>query len=245
MKNQSATENKNSYYSPLLILNNKSNAKITGLFFIAATVFAILGLSLYDPILNKDDFLIIGDNNNLQIVLGAICELILVASMTGTAIMLYPYLKGYNNQLSLGYFCFRLLEALFISIGIISMLALLSLSRIGNNSIEADFITYQTIGNLLKAIYNYTFIIGPHFMLGINTFIYSYIFYKSNLVPKKLAVLGLIGAVLIFVVANLKLFNILPQFSSISIALAIPIAFYEMILATWLIRNGFNIKKDK
>ncbi|WPR70316.1 DUF4386 domain-containing protein [Flavobacterium sp. NG2] len=242
MKNQSPTENKNSYYSHSLILNNKRNAKITGLFFIAATVFAITGLSLYDPLLNEENFLIIGDNNTIQMVLGAICELILVASMTGTAIMLYPYLKRYNNQLGLGYLCFRLFEALFISFGIISMLALLSLSRSYNNSVEADFIMYQTIGNLLKAIYNYTFIIGPHFMLGINTFIYSYIFYKSNLVPKKLAILGLIGAVLIFIVANLKLFNILPQLSSTAIALAIPVAFYEMILATWLIRNGFNLR---
>ena len=39
--------------------------------------------------------------------------------------------------------------------------------------------------------------LGPLFMLGINTLMYSYLLYKSKLVPRPLAVLGLTGAALV------------------------------------------------
>lgn len=222
-------------------INTKRNSTITGLFFIAATTFAIIGLLLYDPLLNHADYLSRGASHATQIILGAICELVLVAANTGTALMLYPYLRLYNKHLGLAYFSFRLLEVLFISIGIISMLGLLSLSSDYTTNIEtANLQTYQTIGALLKAIHDWTFIIGPHFMLGINTFVYSYVFFKTKMVPRKLAVLGLIGAILVFIVGNLEMLNVLPQFSTTAILLVLPIALYEMILAGWLIVKSFN-----
>jgi hypothetical protein len=222
-------------------INTKRNTTITGLFFIAATTFAIIGLLLYDPLLNYADYLNRGATNATTIILGAISELILVAANTGTALMLYPYLRLYSKHLGLAYFCFRLLEVVFISIGIISMLALLSLSIDYTASFQnADLKTFQTIGSLLKAIHDWTFIIGPHFMLGINTFVYNYVFFKTKMIPRKLAVLGLIGAVLVFTVANLEMLNFLQQLSVTAILLVLPVAVYEMILAGWLISKGFK-----
>jgi hypothetical protein len=77
-------------------------------------------------------------------------------------------------------------------------------------------------------------------MLGINTFIYSTIFYTSGLVPRNIAILGITGAVLIFIGAILELFGILPHFSMQIILIALPIAIYEMVPAVWLIVNGFR-----
>jgi hypothetical protein len=236
---------KNSQLNQLTVsLNTRRNATITGLFFIAATTFAIIGLLLYDPLLNHTDYLTRGSAQATKIMSGAIAELVLVAANTGTALMLYPYLRLYSKHLGLAYFCFRLLEVVFISIGIISMLALLSLSiDYTANASQADIKAYQTIGYLLKAIHDWTFIIGPHFMLGINTFVYSAIFYKTKMVPRKLSVLGIIGALLVFTVGNLAILNILPYHSLTAIILILPIAFYEMILAGWLIVKGFNFEE--
>lgn len=225
--------------------NTKRNSAITGVFFIAATTFAIIGLLLYGPLLNHPDYLSRGAAHATQIIIGAICELVLVSANTGTALMLYPYLRLYNKHLGLAYFSFRLLEVLFISIGIVSMLGLLSLSIDYSTNIEtADVQTYQTIGSVLKAIHDWTFIIGPHFMLGINTFLYSYVFYRTKMIPKKLALLGLIGGVLVFMVGNLQLLGILTQFSSVTIMMALPIAVYEMILAGRLIVKGLDIENN-
>ena len=79
--------------------------------------------------------------------------------------------------------------------------------------------------------------LGPLFMLGVNTLIYSYLLYKSKLVPRPLAVLGLTGATLVFAAALLAMFGV-PQLSIWAVLPALPIAAFEMIFAGWLIVKG-------
>ena len=220
--------------------NEKVNAKVTGWFFIAATVSAIIGLMLYDPILNSNEYLLQGALNSNQIILGAIFELILVCTICGTAIMLYPLLKKYNERLGMAYFCFRVLEAIIILLGIVSVLALLTLSHSYVTSSNPDGAIYNAAGIIAKAYHDWTFLLGPKFLLGINTFIYSYVFYKTGLVPKKLSLLGLTGASLVFIVSLLEMFSVVTALSATEIIFAFPVAIYEMILAIWLITRGFD-----
>jgi len=221
------------------ITSTQKNAITTGAFFITATIAAIIGLSLYDPILNEANTLAAASANSYQIELGALFELILAFANIGTGIMLFPFLRRYSESWGLAYACFRLLEVVFILIGIISLLSIVKLSQEYSGS-ELAFL--QTAAKTLKTIHSWSFILGPHFMLGINTFIYSYIFYQSGLVPRKLSILGLGAAILIFIAAVQELLGYIPHFSAQIIPYAFPIAIYEMILAVWLIRNGFNLE---
>lgn len=216
------------------------NAKVTGVFFIVAAIAAIIGLKLYDPVLRNPDYLSLGARNSNQIVWGAVCELILACTATGTAIMLFPYLKKFSESWGLGYVCFRMLEVVFILLGILSVLALLTLSNAYTITSAPAIDNFKTTGIILQSIHDWSFMLGPNFMLGINTFIYSYIFYKSKLVPEKIAVTGIAGAVLIFIASLLEMFGIILQMSVWGVLLAIPIFIYEMSLAYWLITKGFN-----
>src|SRR5687767_12751145 len=63
---------------------------------------------------------------------------------------------------------------------------------------------------------------------------YSYMLFKSRLVPRPLATLGLTGAALVTVAALLAMFDIARPFTAVSGLLAAPIGVYEMILAGWL-----------
>jgi hypothetical protein len=100
--------------------------------------------------------------------------------------------------------------------------------------------SFQTSGALLIAIHDWTFMLGPNFMLGINTMMCCYLLYKSKLVPRFISVIGLAGAALIFIAALLEMFGVILQLSTWGAVLAIPVAAYEMILAVWLIVKGFN-----
>lgn len=219
---------------------NRKNEKITGVFFIAATTAAIIGVILYNPVLKNDVFLQAVGRSSTQIVLGTICELILACSAIGTGIMLYPYLKKYSESWGLGYALFRLLEVVFILIGVVSMLTIVKMGQKSVNLPEHEVLSLQASGNILKTIYGLAFILGPHLMLGVNTFIYSSIFYQTRLVSKRISTLGMIGAVLIFTAAILELFEVIPHFSVQVAILAIPIAVYEMVLAGRLIITGFD-----
>jgi hypothetical protein len=225
--------------------NAKKDGIITGVLFITAAVSSIIGLKLYDPVLTASDFLASGNSHYAQVVLGAINELLLIVSATGTGIMLYSYLKKYDERLGLGYLSFRLLEVVFIVIGTLSVLTVLSISKIatGNNAMELEHA--KSLGISFIALHKWTFIMGPNFMLAVNTFIYSYTFYRIRVIPPHLARFGMVAACFIMLAAILELFGIIAQISIWGILLALPIALYEMTLAVYLIKYGFRLPAEK
>jgi len=230
--------------NPIYSVENKerANARIAGLFYLVAAAASIIALGLYQPILFNPDYLLQGAKNANQIILGAFLELLSVGTVAGTAIMLFPYLRKFNESLGLAYFCFRFIEAILILIGVVSVLSLLTLSQAYSKAVSPGMATYQATGSLLKSVHDWTFILGPNFMLGINTFIYSFIFYQTKLIPRKISLIGLAGAILIFIASLLEMFGIFPQLSVWGALFAIPVFVYEMTLAIWLIIKGFNLK---
>lgn len=220
--------------------SSKTASRIVGILFIIAAITAIFGVILYNPILSDSDYLIQGSAHANQVVLGVLMELILVVSAVGTATVMFPFLKKYNRTIALWHVCFRFLEAVMITIGVISVLSLLALSQDYVAASAPDIAYYQVSGTLLKAMHDYTFLLGPNLFLGINTMLYSYIFYKSKLVPRFIPILGLTGSTLILLAALLELFGVIDQVSAWGAILALPIFANEMILAVWLITKGFN-----
>jgi Domain of unknown function (DUF4386) len=217
---------------------HRQAAAIVGVLFIIATVTAILGLLLYQPILNGPDYLVNGFEKSNQVILGAVMELILVLSAVGTAVGLFPFVRKYSESIALGYLFFRFLEAVLIMVGIVSVLSLLTVSREFVTAAASNASAFQTSGTLLKAVHDWTFILGPHLFLGVNTMMYSYLLYQSRLVPRWIAGLGLFGSTLIFIVALFEMFGAIQP--TWVFPLAMPVAIYEMVLAGWLIAKGFN-----
>jgi len=220
--------------------SNKKAAKIVGVFFILAAVTAVIGLILYDPILNGPDYLIKGSQHANQVILGAVLELILVVSAIGTSTTMFPFLRKYNETIALWHVCFRFLEAIIITVGVISVLSLLTLSQEFVAGGATNAASFLASGIVLKAVHDWTFLLGPNIMLGINTIMYSYIFYKSKLVPRFISILGMTGATLVFIAGLLEMFGVIPQVSVLGGILSLPVAANEMILAGWLIVKGFN-----
>jgi len=218
--------------------SNRDRANAAGILFIGAAVASIIGLLLYDPILNDPNYIIGGTANETFILWGAFFEIILAFSVIGTSVTLFPVLKEYNESMALGTICFRVLEAVLISIGIISLLSLVTLSHEFTNT--SDTSSFLVAGKLLLSIHNWTFLYGPNLALGPSTLLTSYLLYKSKLVPRPIAVLGLVGGPLIFTCGLLVMFGAFLQISVWGALLAIPVFCYEMSLAVWLIAKGFR-----
>ncbi|WP_235991656.1 DUF4386 domain-containing protein [Metabacillus schmidteae] len=77
-------------------------------------------------------------------------------------------------------------------------------------------------------------------MLGLNTFMYSYLFFKTNLVPKPLAAFGMMTSVSVFTAGLLEMFGVVEPLSTAKGIIALPVVIYEMSLALWLIVKGFH-----
>jgi len=220
---------------------DRHNAIIVGVLFVLAAVSSVIGLVLYQPFLTGPDYLIGGAAHTDRVLLGAFSELILVCTAIGTGIMLFPYLKKHNESIALGYVCFRLLEAVIITVGIVGVLSLLTLSQHFVAAAAPDAAAFEAAGTVLLAVQKWTFQLGPGLLLGVNTMMCSYLLLRTKLVPRPIAVLGLTGATLISIAGLLGLFGVIAQVSTWGLLLALPVAAYEMTLAGWLIAKGFNV----
>ena len=218
------------------------NGIIIGVFYIMATVSAVIAVIFYQPVLSDQWYLAVENGFETKILLGVLNDLLLVVSAVGTAVMLFPYIRKWNEHLALGYLCFRFMEAVFIAIGLVSILGLLSLSM----HYETGTLTNETVqaaGFLLQSFHRWTFMLGPNLMLGINTFLYSYLLLRTGLVPKPLAIFGMVTAVFVFGAGLLDMFGIIEPLSAAKGILALPVGVYEMSLAVWLMVKGFNKHK--
>jgi len=218
---------------------DRISATIIGVLFIVATVSAF-GAILYDPILKNPHYLVKGPTRRNKITLGALFELIVAAAVVGTSVAFFPFLKMGNEGIALGYVGFRLFEAVIIVIGLISLLSLLTLRQEFASGAALDTSSLQTAGKSLLAIHAWTSVLGPNFMLGINTLMCGFLLYQTELVPRTIAGMGLIGAASILLAALLVMFGVILPTSLWRIILALPVASYEMILAVYLIVKGFN-----
>ncbi len=173
-------------------------------------------------------------------IIGVLFELINDAAVVGIAVMLFPILKKHSESIALGYVGFRIIEAVIIIVGAISLLLLLTLSQEFVIAGAPDASYFQTLGTLLLAARDWVFLLGPGIVFSLGALMFYYLLYQSKLIPRFLSVWGLIGAPLLLADAGLLgMFGHSP-FSTISIFLNLPIAVNEMVLAVWLIVKGFN-----
>ncbi len=218
--------------------SNKKTARIVGVLFIIATVFSILGGVFIVPSLDDPDYLIKVSANENQVLIGVLFELIAAGAVAGTGITLFPIFRKHNETLALGYAGGRIIEAVTIILAALGALLLLTLSR-EYVAGAPDASSLQTLGTLLRAVRDWTNLLGPIFVLSLNALMLNSVFYQSRLIPRWLSVWGLIGATLVLAAGLLRLFGLDP-FSPISILLTLPIALFEMVLAVRLIVKGFN-----
>lgn len=215
--------------------STRTIAVVAGVFFLVTEVAAIVGRLLYQTALKDSRYIVKGSDRDPRVLLGAFFEVILVIAVIGTAVTLYPIMKLQNEGIALGYVSGRLLEAVVIVIGIISVLSLVKLRQDLAEASGANAASLVTIGKSLVAVNDWKFLLGPNLILGANTLLLAYLMYMSGLVPEFIAVSGLIGGPLIFASATAVLFGLYKQGSVWSTIAAIPVFAWEISLAVWLI----------
>lgn len=216
--------------------SSRRTATAAGVLYLVTHVTSIAALILYAPVLNHADY-VLGAGSDTRILIGALLEVVLAMAVIGTAVTLFPVVKRQNEGVALGYAGLRTLEAATIVVGIVSLLAVVTLRR--NPPVAADDASLVTAGRALVAVHDWTFLFGPDFVLGTNTVLLAYLLYRSRLVPRFIPVLGLIGGPLVFASALGTLFGLYAQVSALGSALAVPVFAWELSLALWLIIKGF------
>jgi hypothetical protein len=150
-------------------------------------------------------------------------------------VVIYPILMRQSEIGAIGYVSARLVEGVFIAIGIISLLTFLLMRQ------QATAGTDAALGEAFVAIYDRAFLIGPGFFAGFaNGVVLGYLMYRSGLVPRGMAMLGLIGGPLIMASGIAIMFDVTERGSALQGIATIPEFFWELSLGIYCIVKGFR-----
>jgi hypothetical protein len=218
--------------------SSRTTGVVTAVFFLLAAVTAMAALALYQPLLT-DEAYVLGSGADGQVLIGGLLEMVLAASCIGTGVTLYPVLRRVAHGPALGYVCGRLLEAAVIVVGVVSVLSVVTLRQHHAAGSVPDGAALTTAASALVAVHDWTFLIGPGLVIGVNSFVLAAVVYRAGLVPRSIAVLGLVGGPLVLVSSVAVLFGAYEQVSGMAMLAAFPVFAWEMSLAGYLLVKGF------
>ena len=213
---------------------------ISGLLTVAIVVFA--NYALYNPLLVTGNAAETARNivaHETQFRITAVCFLIYSAGVVVLLTALYLILKPINPGLALVGALFRLVFAL---LWLLTTLNLLSALRLLDSAsylqvFEADRL--QALARLhLGANFDVYYVGLPFF--GLAATVCSYLWLKSNYIPRALAGFGVISSAWCVICAFV--FLIFPHFNKLvnDYWFDSPMAFFELALSFWLLFRGLR-----
>jgi len=217
---------------------DQERARVFGVLYLATFVTSIPAALLYRPVLDHPVGYIAGAGHDKQVLLGVLLELLLIIANIGTAVVIFPILRRKSEELALGYVAARIIESTFILVGIVSVVGIVTLRNQVAGASEG------TIAYTLAAIKDWTFLLGPGWVVGWgNGLILGYLMYRTGLVPRRMAWLGLIGGPLIIISGTIILFGGNHPSSglhSLQAVMTIPEAAWELFLGVYCTVWGFR-----
>jgi hypothetical protein len=223
-----------------MTINGKTNtyrmtARIVGAMYLAGFVVGIGGIVLIQSILGAPDHLATLPANSMLLAIAAVLWLMAAAWDAAHGVLMFPVLKQHNSErIAVGYLGFRIMDGLIIAIMVLFILIQIPIGSEYLNAGASDASYLQALSNVFMQAqldaYNIAMI-----TLGISGLILCYSFYKSKLVPRILAVWGLVGYAVILCGSVVEVMG----FNLLSIH-AVPGGLWEMFIGVWLIAKGFN-----
>jgi hypothetical protein len=215
----------------------RKTALAAGLLYLLSFA-SIPRLALYGPVLNDPTF-ILGSGSATGVLLAAVLELIVAFACVGTGVALFSVVKRQNEGVALGFVGARVFEAAMIVVGIISILAVVTLRDVAAAG-GGEAASLVTTGHALVAIQNWTFLLGQTLVPGMNALLLGSLLYRSRLVPRVIPALGLIGGPLMISSVIGQVLGINEQVSLWSAVALLPIFVWELSLGLWLVFKGFR-----
>lgn len=216
----------------------RRTATIVGWLFVLTYVTSIAAkIALYPPLF--DGNYITGTGQDTRVLWGAFSECLLIIANIGTATAMYTVIKKRHPNLAISFVAARIMESVFIGVGILSVLTVVTLRQDYADSTSTVGLT--VVGDAFLAMQQWTFNLGPAFVVGVgNGLILGFIMYRTGLVPRRLAVLGLIGGPLIIASGSAAVLGLIEPGGALQNLSAAPEFFWELGLGIYLIVRGFK-----
>jgi hypothetical protein len=211
----------------------RTTARIVGAMYLAGFVFGIGGNVLIQSILGAPDPLSAVSANSMLVAFGAVLWLMPAVWDAAHGVLMFPVLKPHHERIAVGYLGFRIIDATFIAVMVLFILLQIPL---GSEYLKAgaDAPYLQALSTVFMQAQLYAYDIGM-LTLGIAGSMLCYTLYRAKLVPRLLAIWGLVGYAIIF-------FGMVSDVmgSGLGLVSSVPGGLWEVFIGGWLIVKGFN-----
>lgn len=209
-------------------------SRLIGALFLAAFAFYGVGFGLVTSVVGTRDFLLTISAHQTTLVLGAVLMLLNSVVVVGLGALFFPIIENHGKRSALVYLASRIVEAVLLAIGVLCLLMLIPLGQYGVEVGGASVAWATAIGSLLTQANNMAFQIAM-MSLGLASLFLCVLLFRTRLIPRFLAVWGVLGYALFLGGAIAEIFGM-----PIGVMLSIPGGLFEVAVGIWLLVKGFQ-----
>jgi hypothetical protein len=209
--------------------------RIAGALIVAQMVagFAV-NFVLEAPLFGAPGFLVNAAPHAGQVALGALVGLAAEATWLAVAVIAFPVLHRLTGTLAIW---FVALAAVVLAAAVLETAGVMSLVSVGQtyaNAAPGDREQLQAVRVVVSSARNWSHYLA-RILDGITIFTFAAALYRSAVVPRSIAVLGLVAAPVMIAGVAMPFFG-----RDVVFPMLAPLGLSQLILAGWLVSKGFR-----
>ena len=212
----------------------RTSSRVIGALFLGGFLFYGGGFGLVTSVIETPDFLAQMALHETALLAGAVLMLVNIALDVGKGVLFFPIVEPYGRRTALTYLSAIIVQVVLLAVGGLFLLMLVPLGQAIAGADPATVARAQELGNVLIAGNEMAYHIGQA-SLSVGGAFLSALLYRTALIPRLLAGLGVFGYAMHFIGSVAELLGI-----PIGLILLIPGGLFELALAFWLLLKGID-----
>ena len=203
-------------------------SRLIGALFLLGFLSYGIGSGLATSLVVSSNFLSTIGASQTLLVTGAFLIFLNTGVDVGKGVLFFPILEKHSQRTALAYLATMIVEVVLLAVGALALLLIVPLAK------HAGEPGAQTLGSILVQT-NFTAYQMGEMVLGVGATLLCVLLFRTQLIPRWLAISGLIGYPILAAGTIAEIFGI-----HIGLYLTIPGFFFEVVMPFWLIFKGFQ-----
>jgi hypothetical protein len=221
--------------------STRKTAVVVGVLFLSQTITFIIADALIKRALDRPHYLIGASVHVNPLATGALMAFATGVATVSIALLLYPLLKHYSEPLALAYVAFRVVEFAAMLLYMAIPLVVIQIGDgLRDGTVNASAAPH--LGALFQAQHTVA-IVMLYTATTLDGTVLAFVLYRARLVPRWIAILGLIGYPVLLLGGILAIFNQTSVTHGTGLVAVIPGGLFELILPIWLLAKGFTFPR--
>jgi hypothetical protein len=216
----------------LKMRSRMKDSRSIGALFLAAFLLYGLGFGMVTSVVGGPDSLSTISARQSTLVLGAFMMLLNSVAVVSIGVLFFPILEQYGKRTAVAYLTARIVEGVFLAVGVLSLLMILPLAQ---QSVDAESAAWAAGLASLASQWNTISYQIAMMSLGLASVFMCWLLFQTRLIPRFISVWGVVGYAIFMTGAIAEIFGI-----PIGVLLSVPGGLFELALGVWLIIKGFH-----